>query len=173
MWFYKAAKKGNPEAEYYLGKCFENAFGVPFDYEAAMSWFKKSAEQGFAAAQCEYGCRNWAKIGITPEELDEIVHWLKLSADQEYPPAQWTLGLCYMIGHGVKKDIILGMELKEKSAENGYSYASKSLAEEAERKGDFEGALKWYIMASNQGEPDLENKIKRIKRKIEDAISHV
>ena len=172
MWFYKAAKRKSPEAEFYIGLCHEKAYGVEFNYETAMSWFKKSAEHGFAAAQFRYGSRNWAKIDITAEEKAELFYWIELAANQEYPEAIWALSLCYSIGYGVTKNKSLGKQLKEKSAKMGYFLASKTLGQEEEKAGNLEAALEWYLLASRQGSPDhekisMEKIIMRLKRKIE------
>ena len=42
----KAAKAGNPEAQFRLGVMFGNGDGVGLDYEQARSWFEKAAAQG-------------------------------------------------------------------------------------------------------------------------------
>ena len=50
--FSEYAKMGNATAQYYLGKMYEDGLGVSRDYVKAVEWYRKSAEQGNAAAQC-------------------------------------------------------------------------------------------------------------------------
>src|SRR5208283_1972711 len=42
----QAAEKGDPQAQCYLGVCFQNGQSVPQDYHEAAKWFRSAAEQG-------------------------------------------------------------------------------------------------------------------------------
>ncbi len=164
MWFYKAAQKGNPEAEYYVGQCYHKSYGVEYDSETGNKWLRKASDHGYAAAQYELAITlYWGMNNIQNQELSEMIRLLKLSADQNYPEAIWSMGLCYSMGYGVEKNIALGKELKEKSALLGYDFASENLGKEAENKGDFQTALKWYLLAAEQGR-NIEYRIKQVKR---------
>lgn len=44
------AKKGDPEAQYNLGVMYENGNGVKQNYEEAIKWYRKAADQGLAKA---------------------------------------------------------------------------------------------------------------------------
>lgn len=54
-WFRKAAEKGNAEAQYGLGICYEYGQGVEKDLAESVKWYRKAAEQGLADAQCAFG----------------------------------------------------------------------------------------------------------------------
>ena len=54
-WIRKSAEQGNAFAQYSLGVCYENGYGVPKDLEEAVEWYRKSAEQGNAFAQYNLG----------------------------------------------------------------------------------------------------------------------
>src|SRR5260370_23641653 len=49
--FTPAAKRGNAEAEAYLGRMYLLGQGVPTDRNEAIKWFKASSDQGNADAQ--------------------------------------------------------------------------------------------------------------------------
>lgn len=166
VWIHKAALKGNAEAEYYLGLCFEKACGVEYNYQTAMEWIKKSAEHGCAPAQYQYGTRNWAKIGITDEEIKDIFYWNSLAADQNYPEAIWILGLCYQMGRGCKTDKRKGQELIEKAAKLGYAFATEHLANEAEKEKDYYAAIAWLKLLETQDKKNVSHRIRRLERKI-------
>lgn len=52
VWLEKAAQNGNMQAMYHLGSIYaEGDDGVEVDLKAAKSWFKKSAELGYAPAE--------------------------------------------------------------------------------------------------------------------------
>jgi tetratricopeptide (TPR) repeat protein len=44
-----AAEQGNAEAQFNLGLCYENGWGIGKDIEKAMEWYTKSAQQGYVA----------------------------------------------------------------------------------------------------------------------------
>jgi uncharacterized protein len=45
-WFRKAAVRGDPDAQFYLGALYERGDGVPQDYVQAWAWLKAAAAQG-------------------------------------------------------------------------------------------------------------------------------
>ena len=52
-WYTLAAEKGDAEAQYSLGYCFDNGHGVPRDFKTAAIWYRKASEQGHKqAAEC-------------------------------------------------------------------------------------------------------------------------
>ena len=64
-----------------LGNCYYNGEGVTQDYEEAVEWFTKSAEQGLREAQHRLGnCYNKGK-GVT-KDYREAVKWLTKAAEQ-------------------------------------------------------------------------------------------
>lgn len=165
MWFYKAAQKGNSEAEYYLGKCYTNSICTDYDSAKAERWMKLAAEHGFAEAQYEMGIRHFAKVNITCEEKKEMIEWFKLSAQQEYPPAIWSLSLCYKMGHGVNKDEDLAYKLRNKAAELGYIVACLDIAKESVKNTDNDTAMFWYHIAAEKGNREAINAIAKYKKR--------
>jgi hypothetical protein len=49
------AEKGDAVAQFDLGNSFYNGAGVPQDYSEALKWYRKAAEQGYAAGQYNVG----------------------------------------------------------------------------------------------------------------------
>jgi hypothetical protein len=47
------AEQGDAESQLKLGFCYRNGISVPKDEEQAVSWYRKSADQGDAAAKKE------------------------------------------------------------------------------------------------------------------------
>jgi TPR repeat protein len=165
MWFFKAARKQNAEAMYYLGECYRTEAGVDFNYQKGMEWIKKSSDLGFAPAQYEDANQYFARIELSDEEKQYMAEHFIKSADQKYPPAMWALGLCYEIGRGVNKDPKKGLELEEEAALSGYVFAAEQLAEKAEKKKDYETAKKWYEIAAKYKSERAIRALERYERR--------
>ena len=60
------------------------------DYYEAVQLYKNIAQQGNAEAQYWLGVLCFDGLGIT-DDRDDAIHWLALSADQNYPPAKELL----------------------------------------------------------------------------------
>jgi TPR repeat protein len=50
----EAADLGRAIAQNNLGRMYEKGHGVPQDYDEAVSWYRKEAEQGWAGAQSNF-----------------------------------------------------------------------------------------------------------------------
>ena len=53
-WFFKAAKQGDAEAQYQLGRMYELGLGVKVNLKEAMIWYRKAAKQGHKLAEDVY-----------------------------------------------------------------------------------------------------------------------
>ena len=49
--YLRKAQQDAPEAQFNLGWCYENGKGVKQDWQKAVEWYAKAAEQGYANAQ--------------------------------------------------------------------------------------------------------------------------
>ena len=47
----KAAEHGDAMAQFSLGVCYQNGWGVGKDTDEAAKWYRKAAEQGYALAR--------------------------------------------------------------------------------------------------------------------------
>ena len=73
--FIKAAKKGDPEAQYQIGQCYERGGrGVEKDLNLAFEWFSKAASQGLAKAQCDLGVFYARGLGVVVDN-SKAVYW--------------------------------------------------------------------------------------------------
>ncbi len=118
----KTAKKGDAEAQFCLGSCYEIGHGVPFSKSKAVKWWRKSAKQGFAKAQFCIGCCYYEGFEVE-ENFVEAVKWFRKSAEQGYADAQVYLGNCYYNGEGVAKDYSQARFWYDKAAKQGHELA--------------------------------------------------
>ncbi|HWA43314.1 MAG TPA: SEL1-like repeat protein [Hypericibacter adhaerens] len=153
------AERGDARAQTVVGEFYYFGYGdVSPDYDEAMRWFKKAADQGLAwgeydlASAYDYGDEDFD--GET-RNIAEAVRWYKAAADQNYADAQAALGELYMQGDGVPKDYAEAQRLLRLAADGGVSWAMKDLGDiYAQGLGvskDIEEARRWYQKAADKG----------------------
>lgn len=160
-WFYKAAKKNNKEAAYYVGKSYRAGFAVDFDYKKGWEWNQKAVELGYPPAMHEYAVILFADTSI--QDKHELIEILNKLIEINYAPAFWTMGLCYKGGIGVEKDLQKSQELIERSALLGYAYAAEDLAKSAINNSDINEAKKWLEIGAKQKSRWSIEKLKRFE----------
>ena len=147
------AEKGDAEAQFRLGRCYDDGAGIPKSFSDAASWYRKSAVLGFSASQFMLGDCLMRGEGVQ-QNLTEGVKWYRLSADQGFSPAQNNLGYCYEVGLGVSKDLAEAANWYRKAADKGISEAQSSLGDLFRRgegvQQDFIEAVKLFQKAAEQ-----------------------
>ncbi|GET04590.1 kinase-like domain-containing protein [Rhizophagus clarus] len=112
-------KKSHILAQYFVGKCYQNGYGIMKNEELAFQYFEKLANDNYAIGQLDVGyCYNLG-IGIKVD-LKKAIYWYEKSANNGNIVAIYKLGQKYINGMGINKDYKKAFELFEKSAEGGY-----------------------------------------------------
>jgi len=91
------------KVQHNLGIMYANGRGVPQDYQKAMSWYRKAADQGLAPAQLNLG-NMYANGRGLPTDYQQAKFWYCKAADQGEANAQHNLGVMYVKGRGGPKD---------------------------------------------------------------------
>ena len=104
----KASAAGDPEANYWLGRSYQEGRGVRADQSEANRWFLTGAEMGNAACQNAIGI-NVAEGNGTRKNETEAVQWFRRGAEQGNYEAACNLAIHYQRGHGVTKDNVLAL----------------------------------------------------------------
>ena len=99
--------------------------GVPADDAKAVSWFRKAAEQGIAAAQYNLGLMYVNGDGV-PKDGAKAVSWYRKAAEQGNARAQSNLGWMYVNGKGVPKDDVQAYAWWSIAAAQGQENAKKN-----------------------------------------------
>ena len=99
FWFRKAAEADDVNSQLRLGNAYQSGEGVKQDRAEAMKWFKRAASQDVALAEFEV-----ANLYAEQNEKAEI-EWTRKAADHGFPPALYSLGFAYSIGHGVPTNL--------------------------------------------------------------------
>ena len=85
------AEDGDPIWQSYLGDAYANME----DYETAVFWWKKSAEQGFVNAQYNMGVAYHFGVGGVSKDYVQASFWYLSAAKQGYASAMINLGVIY------------------------------------------------------------------------------
>jgi hypothetical protein len=73
------AEAGSLDAQVYVGEIYEKGLGLPPDYEAAASWYRRAAEQGDSRAQINLGNLYERGLGVEPDPLEALKWYRKAS----------------------------------------------------------------------------------------------
>lgn len=111
---------------YLMGVCISEGLGTDQDHEAALPWYKLSAEHGYAAAQAYLGTCYYDGVGVAVD-YNEAVRWYRLAAQQGFASAQCNLGLCYEQGHGVPQNNIEAVKWYRLGANQGHGASRYNL----------------------------------------------
>lgn len=144
------AEAGDAEAEWKLGDCYFLGKGVVKDVMEAEKWYRKSAEQGNAQAQCQLGA-----IYLDKKDYTESMKWSLKAAEQGSAFAQMCVGAMYSKGlGGVKANWVEAAKWMRRSADQGLGEAQGVLGEcYLNGEGvpqDYVEAYKWFNLSAAQ-----------------------
>ncbi len=152
--FEVAAKNGNIESLWILGKIYHEGLGVTKNYSKAMEYFRKSAQAGDPWGAYSLAHYYYHGKGVK-KDMARAVELYKKSAAQGFYGAQFELGYCYEHGICVKKDIQKAVELYQASADQDYSIAEYHLGNcyfyGKGVKRDYARAIMLYKLAAEKG----------------------
>jgi TPR repeat protein len=145
------AEKGDPVAEYELGRSMLSPQPTDSEFAAAMPWFRRSAEQRYAPAEYMYG-------GIFREgrwkDPKQLVYWWTKAAEQGNVHAQLWLGAFYEQGsHGIERDYSKAFKWLSMAAKQGQPDSQFTLGQMFENgedvPQDYGLAAYWYRKAAD------------------------
>ena len=148
-----------------LGVMYQNGYGVTQDYNEAVKWYRKSAEQGYAVGQYNLGAMYDNGYGVT-QDYNEAVKWYRKSAEQGNGEAQYNLGNMYENGDGITQNYNEAVKWYRKSAEQGFSGAQFNLGT-MYYNGDGvtqseSQSIEWYKKAAKRGNKGAQDFLKEL-----------
>jgi len=122
------------------------------DVVAAMGFFQKAAEEGYAPAQVRL-----AYIFDQSESNEEAVKWYRKAAEQNNAEGKYGLAEMHVSGEGVEQDFSQAVLLITEAAEQGLVRAMRNLAIAYERGGldletDHVKTVYWIEKAAETGD---------------------
>ncbi|HEV2212746.1 MAG TPA: tetratricopeptide repeat protein [Gammaproteobacteria bacterium] len=147
----------DPQAEFGLGEFYL----LGKNYAQSVTWFQKSASQGFAGGYYALGQAYESGQGLPRDYAQAMQMYLK-AADQ-LPSVQTNIGLLYAHGHGVKQDYAQASSWYRKAAEAGDVEADLDLGSlyllgQGVPQSESE-AIRWYKKAADQGIAQAEYRL--------------
>jgi TPR repeat protein len=113
------------------------------------------AKKDDARAQCFVGLHYISGV-VVAQNMTDAVHWLRKSADQGFPPAEYTLGILFKRGLGVSSNRTAANQWFQKASDQGYVPAKHEAALIADHNGKRKEAVKLLHEAADKGFPSSE-----------------
>jgi len=156
------AEEGDPQAQDELGVMYETGHGVPPNFDEAVKWYRRAADQRYAPAERNLGRMYEDGHGVT-RNYDEAVKWYRRAAAQGLIPAYHSLGSVYEKGRGVAQSYEEAVKWYRRAAEQNFPPAEFGLGlmyqEGHGVSKDFSEAAKWYGFAAENGDPSAQNNL--------------
>jgi TPR repeat protein len=157
-WIEKSATAGCSGAMQQMGSDAEHGRGCEKDAYAAADWYRRAAELGDMECQCKLanlllrGEEGIAKDGA------QAVRWLKCAAARNDANAQRMLGVVYLLGIDVVRNVRFGRKWLTRAAENGDADAAWRLGHllQQDDEPDPPAATKWFLQAALAGHSEAQ-----------------
>lgn len=111
-----AAERGDVYAQYKVGEAYDLGSGTDRYAKQALKWYRIAANNGYGHAQYRLGLMIFDGDETTPnaEEAMKLFEY----ASETVNIAKYPLGIGYVTGKGVPKDVRKGLMLLDEAAEN-------------------------------------------------------
>lgn len=154
-----AARMGEAQAQYELGRRYYQGQDVPRNYRESMKWLAQAADQGEAQAQLLLGkmaARGEGQMINNATALD----WYLKAADHKLAEAAFLAGLMYRRGLGVPANQVEAARWYRQAALQGHVGAQLGMAilygnGQGVPQNDKE-AVRWFRQAAGQGSPEAQ-----------------
>ena len=112
------AQAGDKEAQYAYAMRLTAAYLSKPDYQKAIVWLQKSAEQGYSFAQNDLGYWYGKGYGVG-KDTEKAFYWYKKAAEQGNETALYNVAICYEKGLGVQQSKSDAFYWYKKAADQG------------------------------------------------------
>jgi len=158
--YVKAEKQGSASAAYQIGLIYVEGNGsFARNPIAAASWFKKSADKGYAPAQTALGALYDEGLGVTKNQ-EEAKKWFQKAADQGDTVGLIDLARKYLARIGIENDDAKAFSLMMQAAERndpvGQFGVAYMLTTGQGTQRDPAAAILWLQKSASQGHPQAQ-----------------
>jgi TPR repeat protein len=162
----------NKDAQYHLGRMYDEGRGLPRDPAAARRYFELSHNQGGDAATCDLAAMFLQGRDGIPANVKLGIETLNQAASRGHPMSHYNLGLIYQEGkYGQAKDLDAAREHFQFAAEHHIPFAQVKFGtmlvvegrretDEAVKREKLETAARYFKLAAGttiEGNPVAQN----------------
>uniref|UniRef100_A0A667ZFJ3 SEL1L adaptor subunit of SYVN1 ubiquitin ligase n=1 Tax=Myripristis murdjan TaxID=586833 RepID=A0A667ZFJ3_9TELE len=142
--------QGNPVGQSGLGMAYLYGRGVPVNYELALKYFQKAAEQGWVDGQLQLGTMYYNGIGVK-RDYKQALKFFNLASQAGHILAFYNLAQMHATGTGVMRSCHTAVELFKNVCERGRWSERLMTAYGSFKEGDMDAALVQYLLLAEQG----------------------
>jgi uncharacterized protein len=172
------ATAGNAKAQTALGQAYADGNGVTQNFDLALKWYHKAADQGDADAANALGVMYRTGSGVDSSK-EEAVAWYREGARKGSGVAMFNLGVSYYNGDGLNVDVAtayawftlakesgvkdaadsvtrMDTELRPSEINTALKTIAKMYAEGGEINPNDAESVRWYRAAAERGDKDAQ-----------------
>jgi hypothetical protein len=165
-WFRKGAETGSPKSQMNLGLMLRQGKTITLNHTESMEWLEKAASTGDPDAVRTLGQLYFLGDTLLMPAPQKSIPYLTQAAEAGDPVSQNMLGVSYREGYTGRVDREMAKEWFQKAAVLGEVKAQSNLAHilgvESPASPDRKEALKWLLIAKDQGEATSTKTYKEI-----------
>uniref|UniRef100_A0A672J5I9 SEL1L adaptor subunit of ERAD E3 ubiquitin ligase n=1 Tax=Salarias fasciatus TaxID=181472 RepID=A0A672J5I9_SALFA len=133
-----------------LGMAYLYGRGVPVNYELALKYFQKAAEQGWVDGQLQLGTMYYNGIGVK-RDYKQALKFFNLASQAGHILAFYNLAQMHATGTGVMRSCHTAVELFKNVCERGRWSERLMTAYGSFKDGETDAALVQYLLLAEQG----------------------
>mmetsp|Transcript_47515 Transcript_47515/g.91887 ORF Transcript_47515/g.91887 Transcript_47515/m.91887 type:complete len:490 (-) Transcript_47515:191-1660(-) len=166
-WYAEGAERGNPTAQYNLGRVVTNGLGgTPQDRPAGVEWYAKAAKQGHVMAMYNLAVSFHHGRGV-PSDKEAALMWYSQAAHAGHPQAMTNYGYMQLFGLGLRDKNFSGAAFWfQKAALQEVDVAmfqlSHLLAKGSGIDANLSAAKHWLEQAASRGHQDSKLALRRL-----------
>uniref|UniRef100_A0A8C9N1V7 SEL1L adaptor subunit of SYVN1 ubiquitin ligase n=1 Tax=Serinus canaria TaxID=9135 RepID=A0A8C9N1V7_SERCA len=142
--------QGNPVGQSGLGMAYLYGRGVPVNYDLALKYFQKAAEQGWVDGQLQLGSMYYNGIGVK-KDYKQALKYFNLASQGGHILAFYNLAQMHATGTGVMRSCHTAVELFKNVCERGRWSERLMTAYNSYKDGDSNSAVVQYLLLAEQG----------------------
>ncbi|TBW28253.1 protein kinase [Gramella sp. KN1008] len=156
--FIQIANLGHAEAEFMIGKMYDNGYYLKESDSNAIDWYLKAGKH-----RNNKGYGNIGFIYYVKKDYGRAMEWFLKAANEGNGVSMNNIGVMYIEGQGVDKNVEKAVDWYLKAVEKGHAIAMNNLGK-LYRNGkhvfrDYKKAMDYFKMAANKGNGESMNTI--------------
>ncbi|MDR2405501.1 MAG: sel1 repeat family protein [Deltaproteobacteria bacterium] len=155
----EAAKNGESNAMFILGRLYAQSESKIYDAKKAVKYLKDAASRGHVEALFNLG-QHYLEQAEDFDGINKAVECFRDAAEMNHSQAQFFVSKLYLLGMGLTKDLDNSLYWLKRAAENGNNEARLILAQSYQNGSftpvDMDCAVEQYRLSAEAGDPEAQ-----------------